>query len=85
MAPMEKGSLMLAFGEWEIIAVCIFFMLLLPLIFFIASARRRPYRSASVKEKADSRHRAGKPAAAAMPARPSAGGASEDTDQDSQE
>ena len=39
MAPMETGSLMLAFGDWEVIAACLFLMLLLPLIFFIASTR----------------------------------------------
>jgi len=37
---MENGSLMRALGEWELIAACLFFMLLLPLIFFIASAKR---------------------------------------------
>ena len=33
---------MRAFGEWEVIAACLFFMLLLPLIFFIASADHVP-------------------------------------------
>ncbi len=39
---MENGSVMRAFVEWEVIAACLFFMLLLPLIFFVASLNRRP-------------------------------------------
>jgi hypothetical protein len=48
---MENGSLIIAFSAWEMIAVCVLFMLLLPLIFFIASARRRPRLQLPVKEK----------------------------------
>jgi len=49
---MENGSLMRAFGEWEVIAACLFFMLLLPLIFFIASAQRRPRKPAPAAPRA---------------------------------
>ena len=48
---METGSLMRALGEWELIAACLFFMLLLPLIFFIASAQRRDRAPAKAPER----------------------------------
>jgi hypothetical protein len=50
MAPMENGSFMVAFGEWEVIAACAFLMLLLPLIFFIASGRRWPRPATPVRK-----------------------------------
>jgi hypothetical protein len=51
MAPMENGSFMVAFGEWEVIAACVFLMLLFPLIFFIASGRRWPRPATPVRKR----------------------------------
>jgi cytochrome bd-type quinol oxidase subunit 1 len=48
---MENGNLMNAFTEWEVIVVCVLFMFLLPLIFFLASTRRRPQRKQLMKKK----------------------------------
>ena len=42
---------MLAFSGWEVIAACVFLMFLLPLIFFIASVRRRPRLPQSERKK----------------------------------
>ena len=59
---METGSIARILGAWEIVAVCLFFMLLLPIIFFIASRKRLPRRS-EVQTRPPSRARA-------RPARP---------------
>ena len=38
---MESGLYLSLFSSWEMIAVCIFLILLLPLVFFIASTAGR--------------------------------------------
>ncbi len=43
---MENGSILRVFVEWEVIAACLVLMLLLPLIFFLASVKRREPRPA---------------------------------------
>ena len=39
---MDSGLLLRILSSWEVIAACIFLILLLPLVFFIASTTSRP-------------------------------------------
>ncbi|HVO39300.1 MAG TPA: hypothetical protein VMV03_09765 [Spirochaetia bacterium] len=70
---METGSIARVLGTWEIVAVCLFFMLLLPIIFFTASRKRLP-RRAPVQKRAPSRARA-------RPARPAGSEDDDETDE----
>ncbi len=70
---METGSIARVLGAWEIVAACFFFMLLLPLIFFVASRKRLPRRT-PVAKRAPSRARA-------RPARPADGEDNDETDE----
>jgi hypothetical protein len=65
---MESGQFVHIFSSWEVIASCLLLMFLLPLVFFVASARspvRRPAAvrvAARVKPKKPPREKAGEEA-----------------------
>jgi hypothetical protein len=61
---MDSGLFLSIFSSWEMIGACLFVMLVLPLVFFVAStrSRRRPARRVPASHKSRT---ARKPAAAA--------------------
>jgi hypothetical protein len=59
---MDSRLLLRIFSSWEMIAVCIFLILLLPLVFFIASTTSRPRIAPKAKKATPARKRPEKPA-----------------------
>ena len=54
---MDSGLLLRIFSSWEMIAACIFLILLLPLVFFIASTTSRPRIAPRIKKAPAARKR----------------------------